>query len=271
MLDSIRAASHGLHFYRRGFVLITRSGLRRFVALPLAVNTLLFVAMVSWLQRQMETLMGWLTGGSWLQWLAQFEALAWLITVIQWLLWVIFGLGVLIAVFYVFTLVANLIAAPFNGLLAERVEMHLRGGKAHEQPVDWTQFVASMPATLLNELHKFLFLAIWTVPLLVLTFIPGLNLFSSVAWFVFSAWLMAIEYTDYPMGNHKYRFRDVRKTLSAHRATALGFGASASLGQSIPLLNLVAMPAAVAGATALWVEHISNTEFETVTIPARQL
>ena len=40
---------------------------------------------------------------------------------LHWLLWPLFVLTVLIVVFYAFSLVANVIAAPFNSLLAERV------------------------------------------------------------------------------------------------------------------------------------------------------
>jgi len=38
----------------------------------------------------------------------------------------------------------------------------------------------------------------------------------------------------------------------------MGFGGAAAVVQSIPLLNLLAMPASVAGATALWVDQIDS-------------
>ena len=45
----------------------------------------------------------------------------------RWLLWPIFALAVMLVGFYTFALVANFIAAPFNGMLAEAVERYLTG------------------------------------------------------------------------------------------------------------------------------------------------
>lgn len=263
MTQWLSNASRGVGFYRRGFSLIARPGLKRFVAIPLLINTAVFIALVDSLRRQLDRVIEAVTDNSWVQWLAGFDALAWVVTAIQWLFWLLFGVGVVIAVFYAFALIANFIAAPFNGLLAEQVERSLRGRDPDTLAASWRSVLRSIPATLLSELRKLLYLALWMVPLLILTFIPGLNLLSSAAWLGFGAWLVALEYIDYPMGNHGHTFPNVRKTLRAHRATALGFGASAALVQSIPLVNLLAMPASVAGATALWVDQIDARDDHT--------
>ncbi len=255
----VSTAATGAASFRRGFSLIATPGLRRFVIAPLAINTALFIAALDTLRRQFAKLLSALNDSAFMQWLAGVEALAWLVGAVQGLLWLVFGLGVVIAVFYVFSLVANLIAAPLNGVLAEQVERHLRGQKTSPVVASWVAAVRALPRTLLSELRKFAYLLLWTLPLLVLTFIPGLNLLSTFAWLLFGAWLMALEYLDYPMGNQGHTFTSVRKTLRAHRGAALGFGGCAALAHSIPLLNLIAMPAAVAGATALWVSTIDNT------------
>lgn len=59
---------------------------------------------------------------NWLHWL-------------DWLLWPIVVLALLIIVFYSFTLVANLIASPFNGILAEKAEAILTG-RSLDEPID---------------------------------------------------------------------------------------------------------------------------------------
>ncbi len=41
---------------------------------------------------------------------------------------------------------------------------------------------------------------------------------------------------------------------------AMGFGGAVMLAVMIPVLNMVAMPAAVAGATAMWVDHYQKKE-----------
>ena len=64
--------------------------------------------------------------------------------------------------------------------------------------------------------------------------------------------MLALEYLDYPMGNHQIRFPEVRERARAERLNTLGFGGGVLLSSSVPLLNLFVMPAAVAGATVLY-------------------
>ena len=73
-------------------------------------------------------------------------------------------------------------------------------------------------------------------------------------WFLFSAWMLAIQYCDYPFDNHKVPFKEMRTALRTRKITNMQFGALTSLFTMIPLLNLFIMPVAVCGATAMWVD-----------------
>jgi len=235
----------GAQYLGRGAQIVRQPGLRKFVLLPLAINSLLFIGMF-WLAahyfgRLLDNLLP-----DWLNF-----------AVVQIVLWVFFGTTLLIAFAYTFSLLANFIAAPFNSLLAERVEQYLTG-QLREEDGNWGHLLRSLPTVMASELHKLGYLLLWMVPLILLTLIPGLNLISSLAWLGFGAWLLALEYADYPMGNHEYSFRQVRARLREDRALALGFGGMVTLLASIPLVNLVAMPVSVAGATALWVDELSR-------------
>jgi CysZ protein len=61
------------------------------------------------------------------------------------------------------------------------------------------------------------------------------------------------------MGNHGLRFGEQKKRLRQKRFLSLGFGGAVSIAVMIPVLNFLAMPAAVAGATAMWVEQFSDS------------
>ena len=76
--------------------------------------------------------------------------------------------------------------------------------------------------------------------------------------FAFGAWVSALEYLDYPLGNHGARFADVRRQADNRRLGALGLGAPVAFVSAIPLLNLIVMPAAVARATALWLDRFDR-------------
>ncbi|MCP5459961.1 MAG: EI24 domain-containing protein, partial [Gammaproteobacteria bacterium] len=83
-------------------------------------------------------------------------------------------------------------------------------------------------------------------------------------WLAFSIWMLALQYADYPMSNHGLRFREQRRLLSQRRMLALGFGSAVLLMTLVPILNFLVMPAAVIGATLMWVEQFPQQE------PSRQ-
>lgn len=228
---------------------LTRPRLRRFVIVPFLINTVLFAGAIWWLAKRfgqwMEQLMVWLVGWmpSWLDWLA---------TLVGGLLWLLFALAIPLVVFYTFTLVANLLAAPFNGLLAEKVEDLADPGRTRPagRPL-WQEIVIAPGA----ELRKLAYFLVRALPLLLLFVIPLVNVAAPFIWVLFGAWMLALQYADYPMGNHTIPFRDQRRILSERRMLALGFGAAVLAITLVPVLNFLAMPASVIGATLMWVEQ----------------
>lgn len=218
-----------------GFNLIFLPGIRQFVIIPLIINIGLFGTAIYLLSQKMDAWIQSLLPG-WLSWL-------------EWLIWPLFAIMILLFVFYSFTLVANLIAAPFNSVLAARVEAHLSGRPVEEDNGEklWQLVLRSVAA----EIHKMLYFLAWMIPLIILTLIPGLNLIAPFAWFIFTAWAFSLEYMDYPLSNHGLLFKEVRLYNRRHRMRALGLGSGIFIMTSVPVLNFFAMPVAVAGATRL--------------------
>lgn len=225
----------------RGFKLIWQPGVRPFVVIPLVLNTLVFALLIGLGIKQFDQLMNWVLSflPSWMSWL-------------EWLLWPIFALIALIFIFFSFSLVANLIGAPFNGLLAEAVEQHLTGRTITGQ--GWAKTLINILPMVFGELKKILYFLLWAIPFLLLFLIPGLNLFAPFLWVLFGAWMLALQYLDYPMGNHGLAFAEQRRIIGQKRLASLGFGAATLAATLIPVINFLVMPAAVAGATLLWVE-----------------
>jgi len=106
-----------------------------------------------------------------------------------------------------------------------------------------------------SEVGKLIYFLKWCLILFILTLIPGLNLAAPFIWAVFAAWMLSLEYLDYPMSNHNRFFKDINKQAMLKRILSFGFGGGVLLITSIPFINLIAMPAGVAGSTVLWVEH----------------
>lgn len=246
MLKEIMAGSR---YVMRGIRLILSPGLRQFFVIPLLINVAIFSVMI-WLGiGRFGALMEWLLpGGS--EW---WEALSRVV------LWLLFAIAALVILFFSFTVVANLLGAPFNGLLAEKVEAHLRG-KTGQEPGSLRTAFPDIPQSLMNEVRKIAYYLLFGGLVLIASLIPGINVVSPVLWVVFGAWMLSLEYMGYPMENHNMSFKRVRERLAEKRMISLGFGLGVLIATMIPLVNFIIMPAAVAGATALWVDHWSVGE-----------
>ena len=158
----------------------------------------------------------------------------------------------LLVPFLLAVFIAILIAAPFNGLLAEAVECHLTGKSLQG---DWRQLLRDIVPSIMSELRKLLYFALRALPLLLLLLVPLVNVAASVLWILFSAWMMTVQYMDYPMANHQLFFKDQRARLRKRPLLAWSFGGLVMLCTLVPVINFIIMPAAVAGATAIWVRE----------------
>jgi CysZ protein len=234
----------GPRYVLQGFRLIVRPGLRRFFVIPLCINIVVFVALI-WLAVAHYTTLT--------EWLLPVED-TWWVLLARKFLWLLFALTVGIVLFFSFSVVANLIAAPFNERLAQRVEQVLGGaGDCHNeiQPgavsSAWTSFA--------NELKKLVYFVTVLIIALIVTLIPLLNLIAPFVWVAVGCWMLALEYLAYPMENHAMSFAQVRHAARARRALTLSFGAGVMAATLVPGVNLAVMPASVAGATAMWLDR----------------
>jgi len=244
----IKGFIQGVGYALSGFSLITQKGIRPFVVVPLMINIVVF-SLGIWLAKSqfdalMERMLGWLPG--WLSW-------------IEWLLWPLFAVLILIAVYYTFTIVANLIASPFNSLLAERVEQ-----KLHGQPIPefrgYKALIGTVGKTVGSELRKMLYTLKWLPVLLIISVIPGINFIAPFAWAIYGAWMLSLQYTDFSMGNHELYIKDELPLLRRNRSMALGFGGILTVLMMIPVVNFFVMPVGVAGGAAFWVKKLSETK-----------
>lgn len=237
----------GFHYFVSGFSLIRTKGLKRFVFIPMTVNLILFAAAFTWLFSNL---------GESITWLLSFipEWLGWFKDALAFVLWPLAVVSAFLIFGITFGTLANIIAAPFNGLLAEKLERHLTNQSLGDD--GFLALMKDVPRMVKREIVKL----IYYVPrallcLICLLFIP---LFGQLIWFFFGAWMMAVQYCDYPFDNHKIGFDEMRQKLKEDRFRNVSFGMAVSIGSLIPLVNLIVMPVAVCGATALFVDRYRN-------------
>jgi CysZ protein len=228
----------------RGAKLLSHPTLRPFVLVPLIVNVLIFGSLIGW---GLGNLIDWVN--SWMAILPE-----WL-TFLQWILWPLIGIAVALVTGYLFTAVALLIASPFNALLAEKAEELITG-----QPVAGLEGLGaalmSVPRGIFREIAKLLYYIPMALFVLIVSFIPAVNAFAPLLWLLLGAWMMSIQFVDYPMDNHQCSFRDVRVAVADRRLSSLGFGGIVAACAGVPIVYFFVVPAAVVGATILYVEEL---------------
>ncbi len=235
-----------LDYFLAGARLIVKPGFRRFILIPLLINLVIFIGVTIALFHNFgdffAQILEWSPG--WLDWFA-------------WLLWPLVAFVFLVVYGYSFNIITNFLAAPFFGLLADKIETHLTGIAPPDEP--WGQLI---PRTLQREAVKLWYFvsrgALVLIIFVVLFFIPGVNLLGVVIGVIWSCWCMAIQYSDYPADNHQLSFRELRRRLNQQQLTSYSYGGIILLGSMVPVLNIFVTPIAVAGATIYWVKEIKQ-------------
>lgn len=171
-------------------------------------------------------------------------------TVLEW--------GVLLGLWAVGILVvmalSNVVAAPFNDLLSEEVEHLVLGTEGPK--FSWKVVLRDTVRTIGLEVLKLVIYVVVMGLLFLLTLVlPAIgHVISSVVGFVFTAMYFSLDYIDWPASRRNrsvtYRFG----LLTDHFMPMFGFGTGLWAFLFLPLVNLLFMPAAVAGGTLLFLD-----------------
>ncbi|MFC4061069.1 EI24 domain-containing protein [Planomonospora corallina] len=160
---------------------------------------------------------------------------------------VLFGAGLVLAV-VTFAAVTLVVGEPFYERLSEKVEESYGGAPTgHEVPL-WK----SIPRSIRDSLVTLGYTLLFTVPLFLLGFVPVLGqTVVPVLGALVSGFFLTVELTTLAMERRGLARRDRFALLRADKALTTGFGVLLFLLFLVPLGAVVAMPAAVAGATVM--------------------
>ena len=227
----------GLTCFLRGARLARARSLRPFVWAPFAVSFAV-IAALTWLGfAAFEDARAWFASllPGWLGWLDDFLAP------------VVYLLGAVVAI-WLYGLLAVFVASPLLGALSARAEREAFGtGPGGDATVD-----LSIARTLAREGRKVAYHLPRLSGLFLLTLVPVVNAAAPILWFVFGAWMLAVQFADYAAENRGLAFPDTVALLRANRLAALGLGAPVALLLAVPFAAVVVIPAAVCGGALLW-------------------
>jgi CysZ protein len=233
-----------LFYLIEGFKLIIKPGVKRYVAIPLFLNIILFVGLFFLARHFIHVFNIWFISHlpSWLHWLSS-------------VLWLLFFLSFFLILIYTFVIFANLISAPFNSLLAEKVELLLTGKTIEQRSL--FENIKDVPRIIGRQLAILGYYLPRAVIILILFLIPVIHFIAVIIWFLFNAWFLTLIYLDYPTDNHRIPLQQVKNWMRERRGVSLAFGISILIGTMIPILNLFVMPVSVAAATKFWIDSKS--------------
>ncbi|KTC68356.1 putative sulfate transport protein CysZ [Legionella birminghamensis] len=229
----------GMMYLPLGFRHLFAKGLKRFVVLPILFNFLLFSGLFyliyhylfPYAYEYLDRLPSWL----------HFLNIVFL---------VFFYISFFLLFLSMFTVFFNLIAAPFNGLLAEKAQMML-----YKSTIPGLSFKEILWRTIKRQGQFLVYFLPRFVGICLLFFIPIIHPIYPILWFWFNAWMLSIQYQDFAMDNNLVGFKEMREMIKENRLLSLGFGLSINFASFIPLLNLFSMPAAVIGSVMLFCER----------------
>ncbi|MCO4785698.1 sulfate transporter CysZ [Marinomonas atlantica] len=232
--------------YIEAFPLLLSSRLRLFLLAPIVANialmALLYTVALSYMSVAVDEMMGYVP--DWMSFL-------------NWLFYLLLNIVIGLMVFYSFSVGVNILAAPFMAFLAEKVEQQ-QTGKVFDEDMSFTGLMAITGRSLKREMQKLGYFLPRFIALLLLSFIPVVNVVTSVLLVLFSAWMLSLQYMDYAFDNNKVSFHEMRASLREKPLLCWAFGFIVMLGVTIPFLNLFVMPIAVVAATLLWIKVFSE-------------
>ncbi|WP_375238576.1 EI24 domain-containing protein [Aurantibacter sp.] len=151
------------------------------------------------------------------------------------------------------------LSAPFMSPVSEKIEVYLTGIEKHQHRK--TSFKEQLWRGIrinLRNLGKELLI---TIPLLLLKFIPGVNILSTILLFLTQAYYAGFGNIDYTLERH-FKYRESVQFVKNHRGIAIGNGIVFILFLLIPIIGVIlVLPFSVTAASLKTVEILKKEKF----------
>jgi len=158
-----------------------------------------------------------------------------------------------VAIYFLFTVLGGVVAAPFLDVLSERVEQIVTGERARAAGGFADALRAALRSIVEECKRTFFFLGVQLV-IVLFGLIPGLQPVAAVASLAWSALFLPLDYTAYALDRRRVPFRARRRWILAHSEAMLGFGGFGLALFFVPGLSFLCLPWLVTSGTLLVLE-----------------
>jgi len=148
------------------------------------------------------------------------------------------------------------LSAPFMSPVSEKIEVHLTGAENHEHRT--TSFKEQLWRGIRINLRNLSKELLFTVPILLIGFIPVIGIFSSILLFLVQAYYAGFGNMDYTLERH-FKYKESIDFVKKNKGIAIGNGIVFMLFLLIPVIGIIiVLPLSVTAATLKTVELLKE-------------
>lgn len=164
------------------------------------------------------------------------------------------GLIVLVIGIILFKHIIMALSAPFMSPVSEKIEAHFTGNLPHSNRK--TTFMQQLIRGIRINGRNLVMELLLTIPILLLKFIPIINIFSTILLFMVQAYYAGFGNMDYTLERH-FKYKESLHFVRKHRGLAIGNGVVFILFLLIPVIGVIlVLPLSVTAASLKTVEAL---------------
>lgn len=147
------------------------------------------------------------------------------------------------------------LSAPFMSPVSEKIEHYLTGEKyQHRKTSFQEQLVRGIRINVRNLLRELFF----TIPILLVSFIPVMGFFSAILLFIMQAYYAGFGNMDYTLERH-LKYKDSINFVKKNKGIAIGNGIIFMLFLLVPVIGVIlVLPLSVTAATTETIKNIQR-------------
>ncbi len=155
-----------------------------------------------------------------------------------------------------YSIVGNIVTAPFNDFLSYSIEVREANIK-FDEPFSFKVLIADIVRMTLNIIKMLGMLILINLVLFILNFIPLLgNIIYTVLGFMASTFFLGFQFFDFPLERRRFDFKQKLKIAWRFKFMTMGLGTGFMVVTLIPILGFLGLNMATMGATVLFLDHM---------------
>ncbi len=182
----------------------------------------------------------------------------WFWSVLYYLVVAVVTILLVVVFFFLFTRIASALAAPFNDLISQKTE-ELVTGSFTDTPFSVFRLFKDSVRSVYHSLKILALYVGLLLAALLLLLIPGIgSLLFTVTGTLLSALMFSWEYLNYPLDRRRFSWKEKWTFFRSRFRSVMGFGLGSVAVATIPIVNLLFIPAAAVGGTLLFLDLKSS-------------